>query len=162
MPTRFNQARVTENVGFLAAKWADSPGRTQSILNIVNHEQSVLRAFILPTMRKRYVEFLATPKRRKKLLEQLAHFKHLDPRFVVEIAPNKTNPVEVARLLAARGAGSNCWVISEASALDGREMDLREALQRTIGYGMGTILSCVPGKLAYFEDEESRCILQRK
>jgi hypothetical protein len=40
-------------------------------------------------------------------------------------------------------------------------MDLEMALKTTIGYGMGTIISCIPGKLAYFEDEEQRYILQR-
>jgi hypothetical protein len=36
----------------------------------------------------------------------------------------------------------------------GREMDLLEALEDTVGGGMGTIISCVPGELAYFESEE--------
>jgi hypothetical protein len=40
-------------------------------------------------------------------------------------------------------------------------MDLKTALRETIGSQMGTFLSCVPGRLAYFEDEEERCILQR-
>jgi hypothetical protein len=39
-------------------------------------------------------------------------------------------------------------------------MDLEAALQATIGYLMGTFISCMPGKLAYFEDEDSRGILR--
>jgi hypothetical protein len=42
-----------------------------------------------------------------------------------------------------------------------REMDLGAALKETIGYQMGTFISCIPGKLAYFEDESSRYILER-
>jgi len=64
-------------------------------------------------------------------------------------------------MLAAKGAGSRCWVISESSELDTREMDLLEALGETVGHGMGTIISCVAGRLAYFEDEDARYILQR-
>jgi hypothetical protein len=75
------------------------------------------------------------------------------------ILSNSTNILELLRM---KGAGPTCWVISEDSDLDAREMDLHEALKKTIGRGMGTILSCVPGKLAYFEDEEDRYILQRK
>jgi hypothetical protein len=59
------------------------------------------------------------------------------------------------------GAGSKCRVTSENLDLDGREMDLDAALKETIGYGMGTIISCIPGRLAYFEDEDVRYILQR-
>jgi hypothetical protein len=68
----------------------------------------------------------------------------------------------VAELLATKGAGSRCWVISEKSELDSQELDLRKALDETIGSGMGTIISCVAGKLGYFEDEDVRYILQRQ
>ena len=128
----------------------------------MNHEEAVLSAFILPTMRKRYLEFLTTPKRRKKLTGGLAHFQHWNPIYCVKIPPNQQHPPDILKLLMAKGAGPKCWVISEDSKLDGREMDLEEALKRCIGWGMGTILSCVPGKLAYFEDEQDRYILQRK
>jgi hypothetical protein len=40
-------------------------------------------------------------------------------------------------------------------------MDLGAALEETIGYQMGTFISCIPGKLAYFDDESSRYILER-
>jgi hypothetical protein len=39
---------------------------------------------------------------------------------------------------------------------------LNEALESTVGSGEGTVLSCVPGQLAYFESEDrERVILQR-
>ncbi|MGA2348155.1 MAG: hypothetical protein ABSF93_19245 [Candidatus Sulfotelmatobacter sp.] len=41
-------------------------------------------------------------------------------------------------------------------------MPLVEALKKIVGYQMGTFLTCVPGKLAYFEDEEDRWILERR
>jgi hypothetical protein len=50
---------------------------------------------------------------------------------------------------------------SENSELDGKEIDLQTALKETIGYQMGTFISCIPGKLAYFEDEDGRYILER-
>jgi hypothetical protein len=42
------------------------------------------------------------------------------------------------------------------------EIDLTHALETVIGRGMGTFLSCIPGKLAYFEDEDCRWILERR
>jgi hypothetical protein len=127
----------------------------------VNHEEELVKAFILPVRQERYLEFLKTPRKRAKFINQLAHFKHLDPQFLVSIPGNQRNPASLLKLLSAKGAGPNCWVISENSELDGREMELETALKETIGRQMGTFLSCLPGRLAYFEDEESRYILQR-
>jgi hypothetical protein len=127
----------------------------------MDHEEAVIRAFILPNKRERYLDVLAHPKRRAKFIAELAHFKHLDPMFALSIPGSQSNPVSLHKLLVAKGAGPKCWVISENSELDGREMELESALKETIGYQMGTFVSCVPGKLAYFEDEDDRFILQR-
>jgi hypothetical protein len=82
-------------------------------------------------------------------------------KFVVSIPGNQRNPSSLLKLLAGKGAGTKCWVISENSELDGQEIDLQTALEKTIGYQMGTFISCIPGKLAYFEDEDGRYILER-
>lgn len=126
----------------------------------MNHEEGVVK-FVVPRKQERYLEFLSTPKGRKKFVAELAHFKSLDPLCLVTIPPNESNPASVARLLAARCGSKTCWVISEDPRLDGREMELREALSETMGRQMGTFLSCIPGKLAYFEDEDGRWILER-
>lgn len=44
--------------------------------------------------------------------------------------------------------------MSENATLDGREVSLTEALRETVGSGMGTLLSCIPGRLGYYEGEE--------
>jgi hypothetical protein len=51
--------------------------------------------------------------------------------------------------------------MSEDSQIDQRELDLREALEHVKGRQIGTILSCVPGKLAYFESEDETLLLTR-
>ncbi len=127
----------------------------------MDHEEAVIRAFRLPTKRDRYLEFLSSPRRRTKFIAELAHFKHLDAKFAFSIPGSQKNPASLHKLLTAKGAGPKCWVISKNRALDCREMDLEAALKATIGYQMGTFISCMPGKLAYFEDEDSRFILQR-
>jgi hypothetical protein len=127
----------------------------------MNHEEATIKAFIIPVRQERYLEFLKSPKKRAKFIAQLAHFKHLNPKFVVSIPGNQRNPSSLQKLLAGKGAGTKCWVISENSELDGQEIDLQTALEKTIGYQMGTFISCIPGKLAYFEDEDGRYILER-
>jgi hypothetical protein len=56
--------------------------------------------------------------------------------------------------LRQKGAGRTVWVISEYAAIDGREMNLEAAMDEVWGRQCGTILSCIPGKLAFFKDEE--------
>jgi len=130
---------------------------------LMNHEEAVIKAFFLPTKRERYLGFIATAKGRAKIIRELSHFKALDPRFMRSIIPSQHDAGSVAKLIRIRskGAGPSCWVISENSDLDGKEADLLLALKETIGYQMGTIISCIPGKLGYFEDEDGRCLLER-
>ena len=52
-------------------------------------------------------------------------------------------------------------VISEDPALDQKELPLVEALEQIVGRGMGTVLSCIPGCLAFVETEDGRFILER-
>jgi len=53
------------------------------------------------------------------------------------------------------------FAISEDPALDQKELPLVEALKQTVGRGMGTVLSCIPGRLAFVETEDERFILER-
>ncbi len=66
-------------------------------------------------------------------------------------------------MLLQAGAPETCYVFSEWNELDTKEMKLDEALTACIGYGMGTVLSCIPGRLAFYEAEGpgQRFILQR-
>jgi hypothetical protein len=53
------------------------------------------------------------------------------------------------------------FVISEDPALDQKELPLVEALKQIVGRGMGAVLSCVPGRLAFVETVDERFILER-
>lgn len=127
----------------------------------MNHEEELIKAFFVPTKRERYLEMVSKPKKREKFLRELGHFKALDPRYVVTIPTNKRHAADIALILAQKGAPQFCWVTSEDSRIDGVEVPLADALRKIVGYGMGTFLSCIPGKLAYFEDEDVRWILER-
>jgi hypothetical protein len=128
----------------------------------MNHELAIVQAFVLPVRQERYLEFLKSSKNRKKFINVLAHFRHLDPKFATSITGNQTNPSAIVELLVGKGAGIKCWVISENTDLEGREFNLKIAVKETVGRQMGTFISCIPGKLAYFEDEDGRYILERK
>jgi len=137
-----------------------------------DHESAVIRAFVQHEKQARFLGFLANLKNRRKFTESLSHFHWFDPRFATPI-PWKVDPklklwdrhvqgVEnIHRLLKSKSAGLTCWVLSEDSEIDGRELDLRSALEHVRGRQIGTILSCVPGKLAYFESEDDTVLLAR-
>lgn len=54
-----------------------------------------------------------------------------------------------------------CWVVSEDHRFDAHEVELDSVLTALVGHGMGAIVSCVAGKLAFVESETSRFILEK-
>jgi hypothetical protein len=131
--------------------------------SVVEHEESLIRAFVRPHRKTRLLELLKSAKGREKLRKGLAHFHDLDPRFAHLVPPSKHRARDIETSLRAKGAPENCHILSESAELDGREMPLGSALAEVVGGGMGTFVSCIPGRLGYFESEEAgeRYILER-
>jgi hypothetical protein len=123
---------------------------------------ATIRAFVVPQKRDRYVDTVSNEKRRKKFIAELSHFGDFDSRWIVQITPSSQNPKDILGMLQKRGATATCHAISEFKELDRQEIPLKDALDKIVGYQMGTILCCLPGRLAYFESEESRFVLERQ
>ncbi|HEX9097159.1 MAG TPA: hypothetical protein VF990_13800 [Candidatus Dormibacteraeota bacterium] len=87
-----------------------------------------------------------------------------DRQVIVVIAADSQTASTVARLLRVKGAPAVCWLVSERSDWDGRQMPLANALDAVVGAGFGTVISCIPGRLGYFEGEspENRHLLERR
>jgi hypothetical protein len=128
---------------------------------IIDHEQQLILAFFVPARRDHYVGMIATTRRRQKFLRELSHFKSLDPQYCVGLPNAVRTPGQIAAFLNEKGAPPTCWVTSEDRDLDRQELPLLETLKTIMGYRIGTFLSCIPGRLAYFEGEEIRWILER-
>lgn len=109
-------------------------------------------------------ELHGVPARRRKLIaELLAGVDSFDPRCVRPVPSGLQGTGDIELLLRSRGAPSTCHVMSENGALDGRKLPLAEALAEIVGWGASSLLSCRPGRLAYFEGEEpgERYLLER-
>ncbi len=104
------------------------------------HEESLVRALIAPGRQEQFLRRLANPKTRGKILRKLAHFQDLDPRFAHRIPPSEQTTDKIYALLKGKGAPDTCYVMGD-SELDGREVDLREALGVHPG-GSGRSSSC--------------------
>lgn len=123
-------------------------------------EEATIQAFILKEKKQRYREMLALPKTRSKIVDDLNHCRDIDERFATPIRYFN----EVIDELRKRGAPTNCHLISSINGLDGTDLPLAAALPLVEEGGWGTILSCIPGQLAYYYDECGfrRLILERK
>ena len=128
------------------------------------HEEQFTRSFVVVAKRERYLTLLAKEKTRSKVAHGLNHTRDLDMRFATAVPPAQQNAEAIARILRSKGAPERCHVMSSDSAVDGLELELDGALAQIVGYGSGTLVSCIPGKLAYFEYEDPgmRYILERR
>lgn len=127
----------------------------------VNHEQALVAAFAKRSKRDRYREILSNPRLRHKFTSRLPHFADFDPQYRVPIPSDKLFVGNITVELRRRHSPSIVFAISEDPALDQQEIPLVEALNQIVGRGMGTILSCLPGRLAFVETEDERFILER-
>ncbi|MGO9403315.1 MAG: hypothetical protein ACLPVW_07575 [Terriglobales bacterium] len=127
------------------------------------HEQAFVECFVQRDRRERALLCLANRKKRRKFVHEFAHHGTyiLASEYLRSIKPIQQNPDSIREILRSLGAPDTCHVISEGS-LDGEETDLLSALNEVVGRGMGTVISCLPGRLGYFEGElRERYILQR-
>jgi hypothetical protein len=128
---------------------------------LVHHEDSLIGAFVKRSKRDRYREILSDPRLRRKFTDRLAHFTDFDPKYRLPISSGKLFVDNIARELQKRHSPNIVYAISEDPALDQKEFPLVQALGRIVGRGMGTVLSCIPRRLAFVETEEERFILER-
>ncbi len=117
------------------------------------HETAFVESFIISIRRERALELLARPKNRHKLTEKFDHHgrDYFIPECIRPILPRDQHPTNIADILRRMGASTMChWI---GGKHDGDDTELLAALKQVVGCGQGTVLSCIPGKLAFFEGE---------
>ncbi len=124
------------------------------------HEFAFARHFIDPHKRNRYEMLLGSRRGRAKLMSGLCHMGDMDLRFTYQV-PNDWTREFIFDQLKCRGAPAVAYLMSAESDLDGRELPLDEALKRVCGAMNGTLVSCLPGLLAFLETEDGRYLLER-
>ncbi len=127
------------------------------------HEEQFARSFITQEKRDRYLSMLDSKRGRKKLRDGLYHCRDLDSRFAHLIPSGQQYTEHIERVLKSKGAPEKCYVLSADDKFDGREMPLSEALFWIVGSNSETFISCIAGKLGYFEFEDAgeRYILEK-
>jgi hypothetical protein len=125
------------------------------------HVEHSFGAFVKRSKRERYRDILSDPRQRRQFIDRLAHFTDFDPKYRLPIPSNKLFVESIGKELQKRLSPNMVYAISEDPALDQKELPLVDALERIVGRGMGTILSCIPRRLAFVETEDERFILER-
>ena len=122
-------------------------------------EELFVRAFITLDKQERYLQLLANPKRRSKVLHDFYHALPLILEYRSAIANRDSFPEELLKL---KGAGSTCYLISPDKDIDQQEMPLYDALSILISGDRTAVVCCIPGQLAYYKAELSASLLERK
>ena len=118
-----------------------------------DHERGFLTFLAEPTKRRMETLLDLGEKRRRDVRELLDHSVRLDARFSHALTGSEAFSGPIGAMLRKRGAPPSCYVLSAHSDLDGREMLLDDALEGTIGKGHGAFVSCIPGRLGFYEYE---------
>ncbi|WP_194758345.1 hypothetical protein [Priestia megaterium] len=119
-------------------------------------EQLIVKAFFEKRIQERVLHELSSPKKRLDALNRLCHSYSttLRKKYLIELSKANFNKEDLENLLRKYGPIKQCYVISWNKDIDGKEMPLSTALEHTVGLGMPSIISCIPGELAYFESEQ--------
>lgn len=128
------------------------------------HEQAFVESFVQRNRQERSLLALGNSKKRHEFVREFAYHGTyiLAPECLRSIKPSQANPDSICAILRSLGAPDACYLLSEDSNLDGAEMPLLAALKQVVGGGVGTVISCLPGRLGYFEGEvRERFILQK-
>ena len=119
----------------------------------MQHEELLIKSFVIKERQERYLNLIATEKGRKKFRTYVAHFKDLNITYCLPLNKLRTHS-EFLSLLKSEKAFDPCYIISENSNYDMKFLSLLNATQNLFNSGIAYFLSFIPGKLAYYEGEE--------
>lgn len=114
------------------------------------HEEKMVSTFIAKEKRHRFRYFMDNVKIRSRELDCLNHTSVLDPRYTTWLSRKE----DIVDLLRKEGSPDYVYIISMDKRIDQKTLPLEEAIAQVFEFNWGTIVSCIPGKLAYYHDED--------
>ncbi len=119
-------------------------------------EEIIVRTFFNKRVQDRILFELSSKTKRTMAIGRLSH-NYLDVlknQYMTELYKPNSNFNDIAALLREEGAGNICYVISYNYNIDGIYLPLLTALEEAVGFGMPSLISCIPNKLLYLECEQ--------
>src|SRR3954449_4432176 len=120
---------------------------------ITAREVRLVNTFVVPAKRERYASFVSSAKLRPKFLRELYHFDDFDAACIIELGGATDSATGLIAELRRLGATDDCYVISNNDDMDGATKPLAEVIKRVFALVEGSLVCCIPGRLAYFEGE---------
>lgn len=117
------------------------------------HEEKFVSSFVLREKRGRYLEFLPSEENRWKITSRFDYPDDFNTELATQIPPSQQRPDAVLSILKQAGAGEFCWILSDCSDIDGKQMRLADAIRDHL-YQEGTFFSCIPGVLVLYSGED--------
>jgi hypothetical protein len=115
---------------------------------------ATVRAFVKRERRDRYLAFLPIKEKTEGTLLEMLH-NRFGSELMQQHAANFSGSSEMlAERLKRLGAPEKCWTFSPCD-YDGVLDLLTSATREVVDGGCGALIVCIPGKLAYYEDEFS-------
>jgi hypothetical protein len=126
---------------------------------VAAHADGLVDAFVARGRRDRLRATRSTAKGRATFARALALEQPFDPGAAHPVAAADATPERLLALLVARGAPATCVLFTA----DGTEqvVPLAAALAEVVGQAAGAVVSCLPGALAYAEDESGTRVVLR-
>lgn len=117
----------------------------------IDHGAAFVRSFVVKNRRDR----LLFEHSKGRLLGRFCHEAEslLDRRYARKLTDSVRDYTQIVEILRAAGAGRRCFALSHCEDINCQTLDLTDALSRAAGHGLPSIISCLPGELAYLETE---------
>lgn len=120
-------------------------------------EEEIVRTFFVKRLQDRVIFELSTSQKRKDGIWRLCHDSEekLIDKYMIEIPKPNSDYIEIVNLLKKYGADRTCYCISINDDIDGKYLPISEAIDNSVNFGLASLISCIPNKLAYFQEEQS-------
>lgn len=118
-----------------------------------NIEELIVKNFFIKQKRERGIYELSSSKKRRNFIWKLSQDIIMNTK-THRISNNLSSYKDIEKILLNIGAPKECYVMSINQEIDGQILPLNLALSKIIGLGPA-LISCIHGKLAYLECEQS-------
>ena len=120
-------------------------------------EEKIVRTFFVKRLQSRVMFELSSSHKRIDALGRLCHVseKTLINKYMIEIPKPNSDYLEIVNLLKKYSADKLSYCISLNNDIDGKYLPTTIALENAVNFGMASLISCIPNKLAYFQEEQS-------
>jgi hypothetical protein len=128
------------------------------------HLTTFVESFIAKRYKRQWLAILERTKPNSEVFRGMDNlYRELDERHCTELPKgNKQQNISFVKQAIAPYKITRCWVLSAHEHFNEQSIPVEEALQKIVGTSSTTLISFLPGKVAYFEghsvDERYLCI----